>query len=932
MQCLEAGSNIETVPIIDKRKFTVSIRASLLLAFLAISGFVILASAAALQALLQVGAVLSDITEQRMPAMVASLDLSRQVERFVAAAQQLSVVETRDDYRDRSAELDIRPVFSALNQIHTDQAAPLHEIVVQLQVDLTKLDTVVVDRLTVSEQKSNALHKLLDTDLSFQYATRPLQRSAASDAIGLESSIAEPHGSLSLPTLMPRIQGLLSLNRMRRIEIAFARAHDLLLIGATAGSQPDLQLTTLAVTRALSELDKAAAEAPANLESALTEAAKLRPQLEAPDGVLALHKRELDDHLAAADLVSQIRADSRTLMNAVDALVQADRERVAQGTAEAASVRQASIVRLFVVIIGSLVCSALIVLLYVNRYIVVRLARVRDSMLALATGSLSDELPPAGADEIGRMAASLRIFRETAIERDERELAQARAEEKLKRTLADIANLLDSSGEGFLSFGIDLVIDPQCSRACVSLLGVHPAGRDAAQILFGEDPVKQDLLRDVVATIAKPKIGSTRRSMMLSLLPSHVARGGRLLEANYNVLDNGHLMVVLADITERDRLAATLTREHRQLSMVVAAVTESLDFFDAVQSFRRFLDEELPERLSSALPGQRLVQDLYRDIHTYKGVLGQFSFAATPDALHALEEKLAELVQREASPGLPEIAAVVDRGVLLQALEVDLDSLRSILGDAFVSGGARVSLTLEQATHLERLAARLLKGERPDLGVDSMILRNILHLRRDPVRHVMLGYDRMVADLAVRLEKPVMPLMVHGGEDIWIDPQRYGPFLRALVHVFRNAVAHGIEDPDRRIEAGKDENGRIRCIIGRAGSMMSLVISDDGGGIDIARLRQRAVEAGLFSQAQLAGMPDADICDLVFRDGISTKNTADQLSGRGIGLASVRAETEKLGGQVSVLSTPGQGTQFRFVLPIGESDIEIGAWSEQVAG
>jgi len=909
----------------------VSIRASLLLAFLAISGFVILASAAALEALLQVSGVLSDITEQRMPAMVSSLDLSRQVERFVAAAQQLSVVETRDDYRDRSAELDIQPVFAALNQIHSDQAAPLRDIVVQLQADLSKLDSVVVDRLTVSEQKTNALHKLLDTDLSFQYATRPLQRSAASDAISLESSIAEPHG-LSLPTLMPRIQGLLSLNRMRRIEIAFARAHDLLLIGATAGSQPDLQITTLAVTRALSELDKAAAEAPANLESALGEAAKLRPQLEAPDGVLLLHKRELDDHLAAADLVAQIRAVSRTLMNAVDALVQADRERVAQGTAEAASVRQASTIRLFVVIIGSLVCSALIVLLYVNRRIVVRLARVRDSMLALATGSLADELPPAGVDEIGRMAASLRIFRQTAIERDEREVAQARAEEKLKQTLADIANLLDSSGEGFLSFGTDLVIDPQCSRACASLLGVQPAGRNAAQILFGEDPVKQDLLRDVVTTIAKPTIGGTRRSMMLSLLPSQVARGGRLLEASYHLLDNGHLMVVLADITERDRLAATLSQEHRQLSMVVAAVTESLDFFDAVQSFRRFLDEELPERLSSTLPGQRLVQDLYRDIHTYKGVLGQFSFAATPDALHALEEKLAELVQRDASPGLAEIAAAVDRALLLQALESDLDSLRSILGDSFVSGGARVSLTIEQAERLEQLAARLLKGERLDLSADGQILRNIVHLRRDPVRDVMLGYDRMVADLAARLEKPVAPIMVHGGEDIWIDPQRYGPFLRALVHVFRNAVAHGIEDPDHRIEAGKDENGRIRCIISRSGAMMSLIIADDGGGIDIKLLRQRAAEAGLYSKAQLAGMADADICDLVFRDGISTKNTADQLSGRGIGLASVRAETEKLGGQVSVLSTPGQGTQFRFVLPIGEGDVEIGAWSERVAG
>ncbi len=882
------------------RRPALGIRAGLLLAFLVICGFVILASGAALQALLQVSGVLDEITGQRTPAMVASLDLSRQVERFVSAAQQLSVVETRDDYRDRSADLDIKPVLAALEKIHSDKTQALRDIVDQLSANLSRLDSVVSDRLTVAEQKAQAQHDLLNTDIEFQYATRPIERSRVSDAITLESSIGRSQ-AVGMAALAPSLKSLLALSRLRRVEIAFARAHDLLLIGATAASASDLQLTSLAITRALAELDSAVAEVPGDLSAALQEAAKLRPQFEAPEGVLPLHRRELEDSRVAGELVAETRAISRRLMGEVDALVEADSARVVRGAAEASAVRRASIGRLLFVIVASLGCSALIVWLYVNRRIVARLAEIRDSMLTLSRGGLSDALPPPGEDEIGRMAAALRIFRQTAIERD--------------RTLSDVASLLDNSGEGFLSFGEDLVVDPRCSRACTLLLGTAPAGRDAAELLFAGDPGKRELLREVLTAVRK-EVDPLRRDIMLSLLPNELSCQGRLLEAAYKLLDNGHLMAVLTDVTERRHLAETLTREHRHLSMVVAAVTESREFFSAVQAFRDFLGEALPRLIEDA----SFFQELYREIHTFKGVFSQFSFSRTPEVLHDLEEKLADLARASAPPTPPEIAAAVHSAALAAALEEDLAGLTAILGADFVSGGARVTLTVEQSARLERLAARLMRGQPAEIEADEAgdLLRDLLRLNRVPLGETLAGYGRLVEEIAVSLQKSVAPIEVQGGDDVWIDSGRFGPFLRSLAHVFRNAVAHGIEEPSRRLALGKAAQGRIVCSVVREAAAIRLSIADDGAGLDVARLRDKAVGSGLVSPEAAAGLSDAEIADLVFADLLTTREEADRIAGRGIGLAAVRAEVRKLGGEVSVQSAPGAGARFDFTVPLPE--------------
>jgi two-component system chemotaxis sensor kinase CheA len=129
-------------------------------------------------------------------------------------------------------------------------------------------------------------------------------------------------------------------------------------------------------------------------------------------------------------------------------------------------------------------------------------------------------------------------------------------------------------------------------------------------------------------------------------------------------------------------------------------------------------------------------------------------------------------------------------------------------------------------------------------------------------------------------------------------------------------VVHGIEEPDVRLEMDKDETGKITCSIRLDDTSLKLCIADDGGGIDVAALRERAVSAGLIAADQVAAVADAPILDLIFLDNFSTRQETSELAGRGVGLAVVRSETRKLNGDVVVRTTAGLGSEFLFTLPL----------------
>jgi CheY-specific phosphatase CheX/signal transduction histidine kinase len=498
-------------------------------------------------------------------------------------------------------------------------------------------------------------------------------------------------------------------------------------------------------------------------------------------------------------------------------------------------------------------------------------------------------------------------------------LASQRAKQKTRQ----VVNLLDNSGQGFLSFGADGVIDSEYSLACETMLGGSPAGKGAADALFGAKSKEAALFREVLPSALDEQDGDVQSSI-LSLLPKDIRRNESLLKIEYKVIGRQRVMVVLTDATAEFHMEEALSKEQSRLKLIVLAIADNRNFFEAVDAFREFLDKRLDQIAKSGEPPRNIAKELFREIHTFKGILNQFSFPATPRVLHEAESRLGELTSSENEIPLAEILGCVAGDSLHEAIAADLTVLTSALGEDFLSQGRSLLLTEDQAKQLERLANRLLRGEPVIAGEEDLreLLQDIVRLRKIRFSEALKGFDRLVQQVAQRTEKEVAPLEIRGEQDIWIDPQHYKHFLHALVHIFRNAVAHGIESPEARWEAEKETTGLISCTVSRLDNAISLSIADDGAGLNLEALRAKAVTTANMSQKEADAAPDEVIARTIFLDGVSTQHDVSDIAGRGVGLAAVLSETEKIGGRVDVRTMPGQGTEFVFVLPVGTGSCE----------
>lgn len=488
-----------------------------------------------------------------------------------------------------------------------------------------------------------------------------------------------------------------------------------------------------------------------------------------------------------------------------------------------------------------------------------------------------------------------------------------RTRQRAQRKTEQVITLLDNSGEGFLSFSYDLRVDSEYSRACETMLDTVPAGQEIAGLLFGDASAQARLMREIIASALAVEDAEVR-DCMLSLLPKEVRRGGRLLAVEYRRIGREKFMVILSDITVQRRMADQLELEQKHLKMVVLAVSDNRNFFETVDGFREFLATEGAAATENQGVPPAQIRRLYREIHTYKGLLAQFSFSATPALLHAIESSLGAHLENAALNA----PAAVDFVQLGRAFAADLRILSDALGEDFLVQGYGLILSEAQARRLERLSLRLLRGEPVDTGMAEVrgLLDEIIRLRKLRLTDALRGYDRLLQQVAQRQEKEVQPLQVEGGEGIWIDPQHWKAFLQSLVHIFRNAVIHGLEDPETRWEHNKDEAGRVACRVRCEAGHLYLSIADDGAGLNLDALRAKAAEQGVAGAAQL---DDAAAADLIFVDYISTQAVVTDLAGRGVGLAAVRQAVDALGGKVTVRSEAGSGTEFEFVLPFSDT-------------
>ena len=200
-------------------------------------------------------------------------------------------------------------------------------------------------------------------------------------------------------------------------------------------------------------------------------------------------------------------------------------------------------------------------------------------------------------------------------------------------------------------------------------------------------------------------------------------------------------------------------------------------------------------------------------------------------------------------------------------------------------------------------------------------LRDVAHrLRLIPAQTVFPSLDRSVRDAAQTLGKRVV--FEASGGDVRIDANVLASLRDALMHVVRNAVAHGVETEAERVALGKSPAGQVRLEVLRRGGRVAFVCSDDGRGIDVEAVRRAAVDRGLVPASEANSLPADKIIALLGAGGLTTSNDVTELSGRGIGLDVVRATTSRLKGEMSIRSEPGRGATVEVRVPISIASLQ----------
>jgi two-component system, chemotaxis family, sensor kinase CheA len=191
--------------------------------------------------------------------------------------------------------------------------------------------------------------------------------------------------------------------------------------------------------------------------------------------------------------------------------------------------------------------------------------------------------------------------------------------------------------------------------------------------------------------------------------------------------------------------------------------------------------------------------------------------------------------------------------------------------------------------------------------------RRALEIRTTPVRRLLERLPRIAFDLGRELGKRVRVELA--GEEVEVDRAVLDHLDDTLLHLVRNALDHGLETEAERIAAGKDPVGLLRLGASRVAGRLHLRIEEDGRGIDIEKVRRRAIERGLLVEMVAEDLPAERIRELIFEPGLSTKDEVSDVSGRGVGLDVVKRQVEALGGAIGVQSEPGKGTAFLLDLP-----------------
>ncbi|MGH9498670.1 MAG: chemotaxis protein CheA [Terriglobales bacterium] len=245
-----------------------------------------------------------------------------------------------------------------------------------------------------------------------------------------------------------------------------------------------------------------------------------------------------------------------------------------------------------------------------------------------------------------------------------------------------------------------------------------------------------------------------------------------------------------------------------------------------------------------------------------------------------------------------------------------IDNLLNLVGELII-GKSMLQRTLNEfAQHHPKDSTRSRFADA--MAFQSRVLtdlqRSVMKVRMVPVEQLFRRFPRMVRDVAKQCGKDVELRL--SGQSTDLDKGLLDGIAEPLTHLVRNAISHGIEGPEDRARVGKPAQGTIHLRAYHQGNQVMIEINDDGRGIDVQKVKARALREGLWNERESGTLDETAALNLIFRPGFSTADEITEVSGRGVGLDVVQSILQRLKGTIQIETRPGQGTTFRLCLPL----------------
>ena len=491
---------------------------------------------------------------------------------------------------------------------------------------------------------------------------------------------------------------------------------------------------------------------------------------------------------------------------------------------------------------------------------------------------------------------------------------------ELKETNHFINAMINSLEQGLLVFNREGDCLPIYTKACEEIYEKVPLGEKIWNLINQNDEKKGEvefwakgIFKSMIPFIDFIKLGPQ----------SFNSQSGKYIELEYFPLkdDNNNLegIVTVATDKSEELMAKNAAIKEYKYSQMILKISRNKDHFIQFIQDCRFLINDLSDKFEKGKVHSWDVDEIFRDVHSIKGGALMFSILRIEEASHKLENSLSILRKKSLEEIVMQIPQLTEELSKLKVVfEQTIDECRIVVGDSLETGERSVEILVQD-----------LKDYSQKIGMCNEFDENLKKefesrfLNRS-IECFFNNYDSMIKEIASKNGKMMNDLVFENG-DIRVNPDIYFDLFNVLVHLYRNAVYHGIETVDERKALNKKQKGTIKTKFNvfhlkNGEKNLEIDIEDDGSGIDIDSLKKKLKNKDP-DNTKIDQETDDEIVMHIFDMGVSTSQGVNKVAGRGVGMDAVKVEVEKLGGNIKVKTKKGSGTKMLIVIPFCEQSI-----------